>query len=64
MRFFVLLRQGDPGLDAVYPVALAARAFEALRVRDTAPSGHPVDFARPNGLLGADTVAVHDLAFE
>src|SRR3954452_18742031 len=62
--FLIVLRQCDPGLHAVYPIALAARAFQALRVRDAASSRHPVDLARPNGLLGADTVAMHDLTFE
>src|SRR3954452_11828777 len=62
--FLIVLGQCDPGLHAVYPIALTARALEALRVRDAASSRHPVDLARPNGLLGADTVAMDDLTFE
>ncbi len=38
--------------------------FESLRVRDTPARDHPVHFARLDRLLGANTVAVHDLARE
>src|SRR5215469_3755841 len=42
--------------------AFAARALEALRVRDAAARGHPVHLTGTNGLLHAGRVAVHDLA--
>src|SRR5688500_8915356 len=58
------LREGYPGLDAVHAAAFAARALEALGVRDAAAGGHPVHLARPDRLLGADAVAMHDLAVE
>src|SRR5688572_15576341 len=60
----MLLRQGDPGLDTVHAAPLAAGALEALGMRDAASGDHPVDRARLDRLLGADAVAVHDLAFE
>jgi len=60
--FLVLARQGDPGLDAVHAPAVAARALEALGVRDAPARDHPVDFAGADGLLRAHTVAMHDLA--
>src|SRR5688572_9803289 len=64
LDFLVLLRQGDPGLDAVQAPALAARALEALGMRDAAASGHPVDLERPDRLLEPEAVAMHDLALE
>src|SRR5438105_12310422 len=33
-------------------------------MRDAPPGDHPVDFAGPDGLLGIETVAMHDLAVE
>src|SRR5262249_9524031 len=54
----------DPRLDRVDRPALGARALEALRVRDAAACDHPVHLARPDRLLRADAVAVHDLALE
>src|SRR5688500_2478 len=62
--FLVLLRQGDPGLDAVQVPALPPRALESLGMRDAAASGHPVDLERPDRLLEPEAVAMHDLAFE
>src|SRR5688572_6066285 len=62
--FLVLLRQRDPGLDAVHAAALAPRALEALGMRDAAAGGHQIHLAGPDRLLGADAVAVHDLAVE
>src|SRR6185437_4593155 len=44
--------------------AILACVLEPLRVRDAATGNHPVDFARPDSLLGRDAVAVHDLAGE
>src|SRR5437016_3134518 len=35
-----------------------------LRVNNTAARGHPVDFARPNRLVGAETVAVDEFSIE
>src|SRR3546814_1526446 len=64
LTLLVGLRQGDPGLDAVRRAALAARPLEALAVGDALARGHPVDLARPDRLLRADAVAMHDLAVE
>src|SRR6185312_6522489 len=36
-------------------------ALEPLRVGHAAAGDHPVDLTRPDGLLGGDTVAMHDL---
>ncbi len=50
------LGQGDPELDAVQlRVVLNGRL---LGVRDPASGGHQVELARPDHLLGAETVAV------
>ena len=38
--------------------------FEALGMGDAAPGDHPVHFAGADRLLGADAVAMHDLAVE
>src|SRR5690606_26471476 len=56
--------QRHPNLHAVEAAALAARALEALRMRDAAPGRHEVHLARADRLLRADAVAVHDLARE
>src|SRR6185437_16761076 len=37
-------------------------ALEPLRVAHAAAGHHPVDLTGPDGLLGSDTVAMHDLA--
>src|SRR5690606_38745588 len=37
---------------------------EALGMRDSPPGRHPVHLARPDRLLAADAVAMHDLAVE
>ena len=60
----VLDRQADPRLDPVQRAAFATRALEALRMRDAAPGGHPVDLARADRLLVAQAVAVQEGAFE
>lgn len=62
--FLLLFRKGDPGLDAVDVVALAARTFKPFAMGDPAPGGHPVDFPRADGLLGGQAVSMHDLAGE
>src|SRR5262245_20169442 len=64
LDLLVLVRQCDPGLDAVHESADRARLLEALRVRDAAPRDHPVDLVGLDGLLNADAVAMHDLARE
>src|SRR5690606_8744294 len=56
IRLLALERQCDPGLDSIERAAFAPRTLEALGMRDPASRGHPVDFARANRLLGADTV--------
>src|SRR5207245_10491412 len=55
-------RQAHPGLDAGPAPALTTRALEALRVRDAATGGHPVDLARPNRLFRAQAVTMHHFA--
>ena len=52
-----------PGCRACVPPS-RARALEALRMRDAAARRHPVHLAGPDRLLGADAVAMHDLAVE
>jgi len=60
----VLFRQRDPRLDAMHRATLGASPLEPFGVRDAAPGRHPVHFSRKDRLLGAETVAMHDLARE
>src|SRR5690606_17583941 len=53
------IRQRDPCLDAVYPIAVCPRVLEPLAVRDPAARGHPTDFPRPGCLLVSKAVAMH-----
>ncbi len=62
LGFFFILRQGDPGLDAMQDIAFGPGLLEALGMGDATAGGHPVDLARPDRLLGAHAVPVHDLA--
>ena len=64
LGLFVFYRQRHPRLDAVHRAAFGARPLEALGMRDAAARGHPVHLAGADRLLGADAVAMHDLAFE
>src|SRR3546814_7360688 len=64
IRFLTFVRQRYPGLDAVHRTAFGPQLLEALGMGDTPARGHPVDLARPDRLLGADAVAMHDLAIE
>src|SRR3546814_1155378 len=64
IRFLTFVRQRHPGLDAVHRTAVGPQLLEALGMGDTPARGHPVDLARPDRLLGADAVAMHDLAIE
>ena len=57
--FFVLEWQRHPTLNSVRRVHVAA-----LRMRDAFSGDHPVHVAGHDLLLGADAVAMHDLAFE
>src|SRR6476469_6038163 len=50
----------DPQLDAVQVAAVAPGGF--LGVTDPAARGHQVELAWANGLLGADAVAMEELA--
>ena len=61
---FKFFRQAHPGLETMHFPALAARALEALGVRDAAAGRHPVDLPRTNRLFRAQAVAMHDLAVE
>ena len=65
VALLLLVRQRHPGLDPeqALPGPLALRAC-ALRMHDAAAGPHPVDRTWLDGLLGAETVAVQDLAFE
>src|SRR3954451_16450961 len=58
-------RQRDPALDAeeFLPAAFKLRGGP-LGMDDAAARAHPIDRARPDRLLGAERVAMHDLAFE
>src|SRR5260221_3642512 len=59
------LRHARPELQAVSAAARAAQLRRcALRVRDAAACGHPVDRAGLDVLHRADAVAVHELSFE
>lgn len=61
--FFGRARQRDPGLHAVQRVrAGALGAGRAFGMGDAAAGGHPVDVAGANHLIGAERVAVADLA--
>src|ERR1017187_1547051 len=64
LDLLIRVRQSDPGLNAVQMIALAPRLFEAFGMGDAAPRGHPIYFARYNGLFRSQTVAMHDLAIE
>ena len=58
---FLSFRQRHPRLQQLQAVPRErGRVFEALRMRDAATCGHPVDLARPDHLLHAQTVAVRD----
>ena len=61
---FMFLRQCNPRLNAVHVAPFAPRTLEALGVRDATASDHPVHLTRTDRLLGADTVAMHELARE
>src|SRR2546427_6973255 len=59
------LRHARPELQAVGAAAHAAQLRRrALRMRNAAARGHPVDGARLDVLHRADAVAVHELSFE
>src|SRR5690554_1374626 len=45
-------------------ISLRPCALETLAMRDAASSGHPVHFLRPDHLLVAEAVTMHDLAGE
>ena len=64
-HFLPVSRQSHPGLNAAQPRSgLAQRRRRTLRVHDAAAGGHPVQLARPDDLLEAEAVAVHDLALD
>src|SRR6185436_8411705 len=56
IRFFILFRQRDPGLNAVDDVHLFS--LGALRMRDAAAGDHPIHFLRPDRLRVPETVAM------
>src|SRR5262249_13476263 len=62
LALFVLKRQRHPGLDSLQTIAVSARLLEALGMGDAAARDHPVDLTGTDCLLGADAVAMHDLA--
>ena len=64
LGFFSFCWQCHPRLDGMHAATFGASLFEPLRMRDAAACDHPVHFARTDRLLGAEAVAVHDLAFE
>src|SRR6267154_4283860 len=65
LAVFQNLRHARPELQAVRAAARAAQLRRcALRMRNAAARGHPVDRARLDVLHRADAVAVHELSFE
>ncbi len=61
----MILGQRHPGLDAMQSGAGFARGLgRALGMDDAVAGRHPVDVTRPDHLLAAEAVAVHDLALE
>src|SRR4029453_7306669 len=65
LRFRLLMSLGKshPKLNAVDGSSLS-RFGTALRVDDAPPRGHPIDLAGTDGLMGAQAVAMDDLAFK
>ena len=65
VALLLLVRQRHPGLDSeqALPSPPALRAG-ALGMNDAAAGPHPVDGTGFDGLLGAETVPVQDLALE
>src|SRR3546814_16818804 len=64
IRFLALVGQCHPGLDAIHRAAVSAEFFETLGVGDAATGGHPVALPRPDRLVGAEAVSMHDVAVE
>src|SRR5690606_37787674 len=61
---FQFLWQRYPDLQAIQQAAMSTQVLEALGMSNALARSHPVDLARLNCLLGAEAVAMHDLAVE